>query len=156
VSKVSIRNKKASFDVYVAGIMLTGTEIKSIRASKASINEAYCFLHNGELWVKGMHIAEYEPGSYNNHAPLRERKLLLNAREIEKIEKELKVKGTTLIPLEIFLNEKGIAKLKIALATGKKLFDKRDDLKKKLFDKRDDLKLKDAKREMDRVKKARL
>jgi len=150
VSKVSIRNKKASFeyhlnDVYVAGIMLTGTEIKSIRASKASINEAYCFLHNGELWVKGMHIAEYEPGSYNNHAPLRERKLLLNAREIEKIEKELKVKGTTLIPLEIFLNEKGIAKLKIALATGKKLFDKRDDLK-----------LKDAKREMDRVKKARL
>ncbi|HAA00695.1 MAG: SsrA-binding protein SmpB [Flavobacteriales bacterium] len=150
MSKVSIRNKKASFeyhlnDVYVAGIMLTGTEIKSIRASKASINEAYCFLHNGELWVKGMHIAEYEPGSYNNHAPLRERKLLLNAREIEKIEKELKVKGTTLIPLEIFLNEKGIAKLKIALATGKKLFDKRDDLK-----------LKDAKREMDRVKKARL
>lgn len=144
---VHIRNKKASFeyhlnDVYVAGMVLTGTEIKSIRESKASINEAYCFLHNGELWIRGMHVAEYEPGSYNNHAPTRERKLLLNRSELLKITRELKIKGTTIIPLEIFLNEKGIAKLKFALATGKKLFDKREDLK-----------LKDAKREMDRVKK---
>lgn len=148
-SKVNIRNKKASFeyhlnDVYVCGIVLTGTEIKSIRESKASINEAYCYIHNGELFVKGMHVAEYEPGSYNNHEPLRERKLLLNRIELNKIVKELKVKGTTLVPLEVFLNEKGIAKLKIAVATGKKLYDKRDDLK-----------LKDAKREMDRVKKSR-
>ncbi|MBX7095038.1 MAG: SsrA-binding protein SmpB [Flavobacteriales bacterium] len=146
-TNISIRNKKASFeyhlnDVYVCGMVLTGTEIKSIRESKASINEGYCFIHNGELFIKGMHIAEYEPGSYNNHVPNRDRKLLLNRNELAKIIRELKVKGTTLIPLELFINEKGLAKLKIALATGKKLYDKRDDLK-----------LKDAKREMDRAKK---
>lgn len=146
-TNISIRNKKASFeyhlnDVYVCGMVLTGTEIKSIRESKASINEGYCFIHNGELYIKGMHIAEYEPGSYNNHVPNRDRKLLLNRNELAKIIRELKVKGTTLIPLELFINEKGLAKLKIALATGKKLYDKRDDLK-----------LKDAKREMDRAKK---
>lgn len=146
-NNVHIKNKKAGFeyhlnDVYVAGIMLTGTEIKSIRASKASINEAYCFMTNGDVWIKNMHVAEYEPGSYNNHVPKRDRKLLLNKRELEKIEKELKVKGTTLIPLDLFINEKGLAKLKIALATGKKLFDKRQDLKTK-----------DAKKELDRVKK---
>lgn len=146
-SAIHIKNKKASFefhlnDVYVAGIMLTGTEIKSIRASKASINEAYCFFQNENVWIKNMHIAEYDAGSYNNHEPKRDRKLLLNKKEIEKIEKELKVKGTTLIPLELFINEKGKAKLKIAIATGKKLYDKREDIK-----------LKDAKKELDRVKK---
>lgn len=144
---IHIKNKKASFeyhlnDVYLAGIMLTGTEIKSIRASKASVNEAYCIFQNGVIWIKNMHIAEYDPGSYNNHEPKRDRKLLLNKKEIEKIEKELKIKGTTLIPLELFINEKGLAKLKIALATGKKLYDKRDDIKTK-----------ESKRELDRVKK---
>ncbi len=144
---VSIKNKKAAFeyhltDVFVAGIQLTGTEIKSIRASKASINEAYCYFSKGEVWVKNMHVAEYEPGSYNNHDPRRERKLLLQKREITKIERSLKVKGTTLIPLQLFINEKGLAKLKMALATGKKLYDKREDLRKK-----------EATREMDRVSK---
>lgn len=131
---VSIKNKKASFeyhlqDVFICGLQLTGTEIKSIRNAKASINEAYCYTKNGEVWVKNMHIAEYEPGSYNNHFPKRERKLLLNRKEINKIEKELKIKGTTLIPLNLFINEKGLAKIKIALAKGKKLYDKRQDIK---------------------------
>ncbi len=133
-NNINIKNKKASFeyhleDVYVCGIKLTGTEIKSIRASKASINEAYCYIKNGEVWIKNMHIAEYEPGSYNNHLPKRERKLLLHKKEILKIDKALKIKGTTLIPLNLFINEKGLAKVKIALAKGKKLYDKRQSIK---------------------------
>jgi SsrA-binding protein len=133
-SKINIRNKKASFeyafiDKYVAGIQLSGTEIKSIRDSKASINEAYCFVKDSEIFIKNMHIAIYEAGSYNNHDPKRDRKLLLNKTEIKKIEKKLKDKGLTLIPLVLFLNEKGLAKIEIAIAKGKKLYDKRESLK---------------------------
>ena len=146
---LNIRNKKASFEYHIdqdftAGIVLTGTEIKSVRDSRASISEAYCYIHNGDVWVKNMHINIYEPGGRSNHDPKRERKLLLNKDEIKKIEKELKVKGTTLIPLKMFINENGYAKLQIALAKGKKDYDKREDIKEK-----------DAKREMDRVKKIR-
>lgn len=133
-SKIHIRNKKASFeyafiDKFVAGIQLNGTEIKSIRDSKASINEGYCYVKDSEVFIKNMHIAIYEAGSYNNHDPKRDRKLLLNKTEIKKIEKKLKDKGLTLIPLVLFLNEKGIAKLEIAIAKGKKLYDKRESLK---------------------------
>lgn len=133
-SKINIRNKKASFeyafiDKFVAGIQLTGTEIKSIRATKASINEAYCFVKDNEVFIKNMHIAEYENGSYNNHEPKRDRKLLLNAVEIKKIVKKLKDKGLTLIPLVLFVNEKGLAKIEIAIAKGKKLHDKRESIK---------------------------
>lgn len=133
-SKINIRNKKASFeyafiDKYVAGIQLSGTEIKSIRDSKASINEAYCFVSNNEVFIKNMHIAVYEAGSYNNHDPKRDRKLLLNKTEIKKIEKKLKDKGLTLIPLALFINEKGLAKIEIAIGKGKKLYDKRESLK---------------------------
>lgn len=142
--KLNIRNKKASYEYaflekYTAGIKLTGTEIKSIRDSKVSIAEAYCFIKDGELFVKGMHIAEYDPGSYNNHEPLRERKLLLNKIELKKLEKKLKNKGLTIVPISLFINENGYAKLNIALAQGKKTHDKRDSLKEK-----------DLKREMDR------
>lgn len=147
--KVNIRNKKASFnfefiDTYMAGIMLTGTEVKSVRESKASLGESYCYLHNGELWVKGMHISEYSFGSYRNHAPTRERKLLLKKKELGKIEDCLKVKGNTVIITKLFLNDRGLIKVDIATARGKKLFDKREDMRSK-----------DAKREMDRVKKER-
>lgn len=133
-SKINIRNKKASFeyafiDKFIAGIQLNGTEIKSIRDSKASINEAYCFVKDSEIFIKNMHIAIYEAGSYNNHEPKRDRKLLLNKTEIKKIEKKLKDKGLTLIPLVLFINEKGLAKLEIAIAKGKKLYDKRESLK---------------------------
>jgi SsrA-binding protein len=133
-SKIHIRNKKASFeyafiDKFVAGIQLTGTEIKSIRGTKASINEAYCFVKNNEVFIKNMHVAVYEDGSYNNHEPKRDRKLLLNAIEIKKIIKKLKDKGLTLIPLVLFINEKGLAKIEIAIAKGKKLHDKRESIK---------------------------
>jgi SsrA-binding protein len=135
-SKVNIRNKKAGFEFfllekYIAGIVLTGTEIKSIRGSKASINEAYCAFVNGELFVRNMHIAEYDYGTYNNHEPKRERKLLLTARELKKLQGKLNEKGFTLIPTYLFINDKGLAKLEIALAKGKKLYDKRETLKQK-------------------------
>jgi SsrA-binding protein len=143
-STVNIRNKKASFEYaflerFTAGLQLTGTEIKSVRSSKVSISEAYCHISNHELFIKGMHIAEYDPASYNNHEPLRERKLLLNKAELNKIEKKLKNKGLTVIPLRVFINEKGYAKIEIALAQGKKTHDKRDSLKEK-----------DIQRDMDR------
>lgn len=133
-SKIHIRNKKAGFeysfiDKFVAGVQLTGTEIKSIRGTKASINEAYCFVKDNEVFIKNMHVAEYEDGSYNNHEPKRDRKLLLNAMEIKKIVKKLKDKGLTLIPLVLFVNEKGLAKIEIAIAKGKKLHDKRESIK---------------------------
>lgn len=146
-NKINIKNKKASFEYeflekFTAGIQLTGTEIKSIRAGKASIVEGYCFLKNGEVFIKNMYIAEYEQGSYNNHDPKRDRKLLLNRTEINKLEKKKKDVGLTIIPLSLFINGKGYAKLDIALAKGKKLHDKRHDLKAK-----------DAKRSMDRALK---
>lgn len=140
--QIEIRNKKASFEYhfleeYSAGMMLTGTEIKSIRQGKANLQDAYCLLSNGEIWVKNMHISPYEKGTYLNHSPLRDRKLLLQKKEIRKLDKKLKDVGITLIPTRLYINEKGLAKLDIALAKGKKLFDKRNDIKEK--DQRRDL-----------------
>lgn len=145
--EVSIKNKRARFeyhllDTFTAGIQLVGTEIKSIRNSKASILEAFCVFERGEVWIRNMTITEYENGSFYNHKPKSDRKLLLNRKEIDKIEKFLKVKGNTIIPLKLFLSEKGWAKINIALAQGKKLHDKRNDLKEK-----------DDKREMERALK---
>jgi SsrA-binding protein len=139
-----IRNKKAHFrffleDEFLAGIQLTGTEIKSIRSGKASIVEAFCKMKKGELYVVNMYIAEYENGGYINHKPRRDRKLLLNKSELLKLDRTLRDQSATIVPLEVFINEKGLAKMKIALARGKKLHDKRDDLKTK-----------DLKREFDR------
>lgn len=145
---VNIKNKRARFeyllmDTFVAGIQLKGTEIKSIRKNKASILEAYCIFSDGEVFIRNMHITEYENGSYYNHSPRADRKLLLNKKEINKIEKFLKDKGNTIVPLKIFLSDKGWAKVEIALAKGKKLHDKREDLKEK-----------DDKRDMDRALKS--
>ncbi len=146
-NQINIKNKKAKFEyhlfeTYTAGIQLGGTEIKSIRNSKASILEAYCVFVNGEVFIRNMHITEYENGSFYNHKPRADRKLLLNKKEINKIEKFLQVKGNTLIPLKLFINEKGWVKVEIACAQGKKLHDKRHDLKEK-----------DDKRDMDRAMK---
>lgn len=132
---INILNKKAKFqyeilDKYTAGIVLTGTEIKSIRNSKASIAESFCeFNDRGELFVINMTIEEYLYGTYYNHKPKAERKLLLNKRELKKLEKEVQNTGLTIIPLRLFINEKGYAKLEIALARGKKLYDKRETIK---------------------------
>jgi len=118
-------------DKWVAGIVLTGTEVKSLRAGKASFNDAYCIIHKGEMWIKSLHIAEYTHGTVNNHDPIRDRKLLLQKREINKIESKLKEKGYTLVPLHIFFNDKNLIKVEIGLAKGKKLHDKRDTIKKR-------------------------
>lgn len=146
---VNIKNKKASFeyhlvDKYVAGIQLTGTEIKSVRASKASIGEAYCTFIDGELFIKNMHITEYSHGGYVNHDPTRIRKLLLSRKELDKLERKIKVKGFTIVPTRLFIGKSGYAKIEIALAEGKKLHDKRESLKEK-----------DDKRSMDRMMKNR-
>ena len=111
--------------------MLLGTEVKSLREGKASFVDSYCLIHKGEVWLKNLHIAEYSHGSVNNHDPLRDRKLLLQKREIRKIEAKLKEKGYTLIPLRIFFNEKKLAKIEIGLAKGKKLHDKRESIRQK-------------------------
>ena len=116
---------------YVAGIVLTGTEVKSLRDGKASFNDSYCIIHKGEMWLKSLHIAEYSHGTVNNHDPIRDRKLLLQKREITKIEGKLKEKGYTLIPLRIFFNEKNLIKVEIGLGKGKKLHDKRETIKKR-------------------------
>jgi SsrA-binding protein len=145
---INIQNKKARFlyeilDKYTAGIVLTGTEIKSIRSSKASIAESFCeFNEKGELFVINATIEEYAFGNYYNHRPKAERKLLLNKKELKKLHKEVQNSGLTIIPLRLFINEKGFAKLDIALAKGKKLFDKRDTIKDR-----------DNKRDLDRIKK---
>ena len=145
---INILNKKARFsydllDTYTAGIVLTGTEIKSIRASKASIAESFCeFNDSGELLVINMTVQEYDHGNHFNHRPKAERKLLLNKKELRKLEKEVKNTGLTIIPTKIFINEKGLAKLKIALAKGKKIFDKREPIKER-----------ENKRNLDRIKK---
>jgi len=141
MSTIKIKNKKARFeyhfiDTYTAGIQLLGTEIKSIRMGKASIAESYCVLENGEIFVRNMYIQEYGNGGFVNHQPRRDRKLLLNKSEISKIDRKLKTKGFALISTLMFIDEKGRAKLNIALAEGKKLHDKRHDLKEK-DDKRD-------------------
>ena len=135
-SKVNIKNKRASHDFllmdkYTAGIVLTGTEIKSIRQGKASLVATFCYVHNGEVWVKNMYVAQYKEGSYNNHVERRDRKLLLNAREIRKIQSTVKQPGFSIVPTLIFLNEKGLAKLDIYIARGKKEYDKRETLKEK-------------------------
>jgi SsrA-binding protein len=129
-----IRNRSAYHeyfieDKYDAGMVLTGTEVKSLRDGRASFNDAYCFFNKGELWVKSLHIAEYSHGTVNNHDPLRERKLLLQKRELKKLEAKMKEQGYTLIPLRIFFNEKGLAKMEIGLGKGKKLHDKRETIK---------------------------
>jgi SsrA-binding protein len=116
---------------YEAGMVLLGTEVKSLREGKASFNDSYCLIHKGEIWLKSMHIAEYSHGTVNNHDPLRDRKLLLQKREIRKIESKLKEKGFTLVPLRIFFNEKNLAKIEIGMAKGKKLHDKRETIKQK-------------------------
>lgn len=133
---ISIKNRKAEFEyflltTYSAGIVLSGTEIKSIRAGKANITDAYCSFENGELWVHNMHISEYANGSYNNHEPKRDRKLLLTAKEIKKLTTKLNERGMTIIPTLLWINEKGYAKLDIALARGKKMYDKRESIKAK-------------------------
>ena len=133
---INIRNKRATFDYeileeYTAGVVLVGTEIKSIRNSKASLVDSFCFFANDELWVKNMNISEYFFGSYNNHAPKRDRKLLLTKRELQKIRRMTKETGFTIVPTKLFISEKGLAKLEIAVAKGKKEYDKRESLKEK-------------------------
>lgn len=145
---VNIKNRKARFqyellDKYVAGIVLTGTEIKSIRSSKASIAESFCeFNAQGELFVINMNIEQYAFGNYNNHRPKAERKLLLHKRELKKLHKEVQIKGHSIVPLRLFINDRGLAKLEIALGKGKKLFDKRETIKDR-----------DNKRNLDRIQK---
>lgn len=146
-SDINIRNKRASFDYEfieecTAGIVLSGTEIKSLRAGKASLADSYCYFNNGELWSKGIHISEYKFGSYYNHEEKRERKLLLSKKELSRWEKKVKESGLTIVPTKMFISDRGWAKVRLALAKGKKEYDKRESLK-----------LKDAKREMDRVRK---
>jgi len=135
-NKIKIKNRKAFFeffisDKFVAGIALTGTEIKSIREGRVSLDEAYCSFKGEELFVVNMTIAEYKFGTYNNHEPKRDRKLLLNRKELKKLANKVKEKGFTIIPIILFVNEKGLAKLEIGLAKGKKLFDKRESIKTK-------------------------
>lgn len=135
-SKMEIKNRSAYFeyyvdDKYIAGMVLTGTEVKSLRASKASFNDSYCIIHQGEVWIKSFHISEYSFGTVNNHDPVRDRKLLLSKREIKKLESKIKEKGYTIIPLRLFFNEKNLAKLEIGLAKGKKLHDKRETIKQR-------------------------
>ena len=144
---IVIKNKKASHDYefiekFVTGIVLSGTEIKSIRLGKATLADSYCFFNNGELFIKGMHIAEYWWGNLNNHDPLRERKLLLTSRELRKIERKIKESGLTIIVIKVFISGRGLAKAEIAISKGKKEYDKRETLKRK-----------DASREMDRMRK---
>lgn len=129
-NQINIKNKRAHFDyeigdTFTAGIVLTGTEIKSIRDSKASLADSYCIVENGEVWVKGMHIAEYFFGSYNNHSTRRDRKLLLSKKEIAKISKATDDKGFTIVPIRMFISDRGYAKLVIGIGRGKKQYDKR-------------------------------
>lgn len=131
---VNIRNKKARFDyeisdTFIAGIVLTGTEIKSIRDGKASLVDTYCLVENGEVWVKGMNISEYFYGSYNNHSARRDRKLLLNRKEINKLQKASEDPGYTIVPLKVFINDKGLAKMQIGVGRGKKQYDKRQSIR---------------------------
>ena len=146
-NNINIKNRRATFDyeitdTFTAGIVLTGTEIKSIRLGKAGLTDTFCFIVNGEVWVKNMYVAEYAFGSYNNHAARRDRKLLLNRKEIRHLEADTKAPGFTLVPLRLFIDENNRAKIVVALCRGKKEYDKRAALK----DKQD-------RREMDRIMK---
>lgn len=131
-----IKNRSAYHDYfiedkYVAGIVLAGTEVKSLREGRASFNDAFCFFHKGELWIKSLHISEYAFGNLNNHIAVRERKLLLNKKELKKLEAKIKEKGYSIVPLRIFFTEKNLAKLEIGLGKGKKIFDKRETIKQR-------------------------
>ncbi len=142
---VVIKNKRATFDyelldTFTAGIVLTGTEIKSIRLGKASLVDTFCLVDKGELWVKNMYIAEYFYGTYNNHAARRDRKLLLTKKELRKISSVVRTSGFTIIPTKLFINDRGLAKVVIAIARGKKEYDKRDSIRER-----------DDRREMDRA-----
>ncbi len=144
---INIRNKRATFDYeileeYIAGVVLVGTEIKSIRMGKAALTDSYCYFERGELWIRGVNIAEYSWGTCNNHVPKRDRKLLLTARELDKLERASQDKGLTIVGLRLFLNERGLAKIVVGLACGRKTYDKREYLKEN-----------DAKREMDKAMK---
>ena len=135
-NNINIKNRRATFDyeineTFTAGIVLTGTEIKSLREGKASLSDSYCLIENSEVWVKGMMVAEYFYGSYNNHSSRRDRKLLLNRKEIAKLMKLSEEPGYTIIPLRLFINEKGLAKLVIGVGRGKKQFDKRQAIKER-------------------------
>ncbi len=135
-NNITIKNKRTEHEYFLmerltAGIVLTGTEIKSIRNGKASLADSYCSFKDDELFVIGMHIAEYDKGTYNNHDPKRDRKLLLTARELRKLKNKVQEKGLTIIPVVLYINEKGLAKLDIALARGKHYYDKRESLKTK-------------------------
>lgn len=134
--QVNIKNKKARFDyeisdTYVAGIVLTGTEIKSIRDGKASLTDTYCVVERGEVWVKGMNISEYFYGSYNNHVARRDRKLLLNKKEIAKIAKQSEDAGFTIVPMRVFINDRGLAKMQIGIGRGRKQYDKRQSIRER-------------------------
>ncbi len=142
-----IVNRRAPYEYhfvqeYVAGIALTGTEVKSLRAGNASLTDAYCLFENGELWIRNLHISEYDYGSDQNHDPRRLRKLLLRKSELRKLERRVREKGYTIVPVKIAFNERGLAKVLIALAVGKKSFDKRETIKQR-----------DEKRQLDRIKK---
>ena len=146
-SDIVIRNKKASHDYeflekFIAGIRLTGTEIKSVRDGKVTLVDSFCVFREGELFIKGMHIAEYWFGNINNHDPLRERKLLLTKRELRRMERKVKESGLTIIAIKVFINERGLAKAEIAISKGKKEYDKRETLKRR-----------DSDRELDRIRK---
>ncbi len=143
--KVNIKNKRASFeyfflDTFSAGMVLTGTEIKSIRQGKVNFQDAYCLFMDGELFVRSLHISPYTEGTHYNHDPIRDRKLLMTKRELRKLEENLKDQGLTVIPVRLFTSDRGLAKMEIALAKGKKLYDKRDSIKER-----------DMKRETDRA-----
>jgi SsrA-binding protein len=143
---INIKNRQAGFeyellDRYVAGMVLTGTEIKSIREGKVNLQDGYCYMNNGEFFVKGINITPYAQGTHYNHEATRERKLLLKKSEIKKLEGKVEEKGLTLVPTRLFINDRGLAKLEFALAKGKKIHDKRDSIKER-----------DAKRELDRLK----
>lgn len=147
LQNINIKNRRASFDYefiekFTAGIVLLGTEIKSIRLGKVSMNDAYCYFTDGELLIKNLSISEYDFGTCNNHEARRERKLLLTKKELRKLDRKIKETGLTIVPIRLFINDKGLAKLEIALARGKANYDKRQTLKEK-----------DARREMDRLKK---
>lgn len=144
---INIRNKRATFDYeiieeYVAGIVLVGTEIKSLRLGKASLVDSYCYFEHGELWIRNVNIAEYTWGTCNNHVPKRDRKLLLNRKELTKLQRSLQDRGLTVVGLRLFINDRGLAKVAIGLARGRKSYDKREYIKEN-----------DAKREMDKAMK---
>ena len=146
-NKINIKNKRAYFDYEIlekltAGMVLTGTEVKSVRSGKVSLGDSYCYIREGEMFIKGMQIAEYKFGTYNNHSPERERKLLLQRKEIKRMERKTRETGNTIVPLRVYFSSSGYAKIDIALAKGKKQYDKRESIKQK-----------DAKRQMDRLHK---